>query len=71
MNGKKAKALRRAIGFKPSAPRTYTGGLVQRRGLLGNRMSIVVTAVSEGKRRQYQAAKRRGMVNHILGGKHA
>ncbi len=68
MNGKKAKALRRAIGFKPAAPRAYKGGTISR-GWFGGQ--IVTTQTAEGARRQYQAVKRRGMVNHILGAKHA
>lgn len=68
MNGKKAKALRRAIGFKPEAERTYKGGAISRGWLSGY---IVTTQIAEGARRQYQAVKRRGMVNHVLGAKHA
>lgn len=69
MNGKKAKALRRALGLKPSAPRTYTGG-IKSPGFfaLGG---LVTTQTAEGARRQYQAVKRRGMINHVLGAKHA
>ncbi len=69
MNGKKAKALRKAIGFKPAAPRGYKGGVITASRLFGG--SIVTTQVAEGLRRQYQAIKRRGMINHVLGAKHA
>ena len=69
MNGKKAKALRRALAFKISEPRTYTGGVVYAKSFFGG--SIVTTQTAEGARRQYQAVKRRGMINHVLGAKHA
>lgn len=71
MNGKKAKALRKAIGFHPSAPRTYTGGLISNKGFLFGGAPIVTTQISEGARRQYQAVKRRNMTNIVLGAKHA
>jgi len=70
MNGKKAKLLRKLIGFKPSAPRTYKGGVDVGYSLFGG-MKIVTTQISEGARRQYQAVKRRGMTKHVLGAKHA
>lgn len=69
MNGKKAKALRKAFSFHPSAPRTYTGGVIKAKGFLGG--SIVTTQISEGARRQYQAIKRRNITNIVLGAKHA
>ncbi len=71
MNGKKAKLLRKLIGFKPSEPRIYKGGLIAGKGIFGNFQSIVTTQISEGARRQYQAVKRRGMTKHVLGAKHA
>lgn len=70
MNGKKAKALRTALGFHPAAERQYTGGASGGRTPLGL-FQIVTTQISEGARRQYQAVKRRGMTNHVLGAKHA
>lgn len=70
MNGKKAKALRTALGFHPAAPRDYTGG-VPTSGFLGIGFGPVTTQICEGARRQYQAVKRRGMTNHVLGAKHA
>ena len=71
MNGKKAKLLRKLIGFKPSEPRSYKGGLIAGKGIFGNFQQIVVTQIAEGSRRQYQAIKRRAMINHVLGAKHA
>ncbi len=71
MNGKKAKALRKAMNFHPASERKYTGGVIASKGIFGNRASIVTTQISEGVRRQYQAIKRRGMTNHVLGAKHA
>jgi hypothetical protein len=69
MNGKKAKALRKAIGFKPETGRAYKGG-ASRPGVFGFG-GAVTTQTAEGARRQYQAVKRRGMINHVLGAKHA
>lgn len=71
MNGKKAKLLRKMIGFKPGASRTYEGGVIKSKGIFGNRAEIVTTQISEGARRQYQAVKRRGMSKHVLGAQHA
>jgi len=70
MNGKKAKSLRKALGFHPSEPRTYTGG-APTPGVFGIGSGPVTTQIAEGARRQYQAVKRRGMTNHVLGAKHA
>lgn len=70
MNGKKAKALRKAMNFHPAAPRAYTGG-APTPGFLGIGSGPVTTQIAEGARRQYQAIKRRGMINHVLGAKHA
>lgn len=71
MNGKKSKILRKMIGFKPGEERTYTGGVTSTKGFLFGGVPIVTTQIAEGARRQYQAVKRRGMVNHVLGAKHA
>ena len=71
MNGKKAKLLRKMVNFKPSEPRSYTGGLIVGKGIFGNAKSIVTTQKAEGARRQYQAIKRRGMTNIVLGAQHA
>ena len=70
MNGKKAKSLRKLLGFHPAAERTYTGGNPTP-GWLGIGSGPVTTRISEGARRQYQAVKRRGMSKHVLGAQHA
>lgn len=52
MNGRTAKALRKALGFHPSAERAYTG--VRQSFLFGQSG----TAIAQGARRQYQKVKR-------------
>lgn len=52
MNQKKAKSLRRALGFHPAAPRDYDTGTIK----------------STGARRSYQAVKRTPVLTrHVLG----
>lgn len=70
MNGKKAKLLRKAMNFHPAATKGYTGG-APTPGVFGIGSGPVTTQIAEGARRQYQAIKRRGMINHVLGAKHA
>lgn len=60
MRATKAKALRRAMGFKPSAPREFVNGRPTRYVVTG-------TVTATGARRQYQAVKRNGMANIVLG----
>lgn len=70
MNGKKAKALRKALGFHPAAERTYTGG-EPTPVIFGIGSGPLTTRIAEGARRQYQAVKRRNMTTIVLGAKHA
>lgn len=69
MNGKKAKALRNAVGFDSRAPREYllafgVKKFSMRPGSKLTRPGDTGTFVSTGPRRQYQAAKR--LVRHLL-----
>lgn len=71
MRATKAKALRRAMGFKPSAPREFSHDrMIEKTSIVNGRPTRYVvtgTVTATGARRQYQAVKRRGMANIVLG----
>ena len=71
MRATKAKALRRALGFKPHAPREFSHGRRIEKKLINDRPTryvvITSTVTATGARRQYQAAKRHGMTTAALG----
>lgn len=72
MNQKKARALRRAIGFKPRARREYeeTPVYAKLRNVNGVMRQAPITGAitATGPRREYQAIKRtRGMAEKVLG----
>jgi len=63
MNGKKAKSLRRALGFHPATPREYEHDKPSQKvaiGTDGKPQVYVVTGTikTTGSRRSYQAVKR-------------
>lgn len=67
MNGKKAKALRRALGFAPGEDRSYGGSqprYVAEMTTTGRVVSRTIpgTKMSQGTRNAYQKVKR----NHVL-----
>lgn len=74
MNQKKAKALRRGIGFHPAAPRQYEADEPSYRQSLGLNGKMQLsrtpgTIRSTGVRQQYQKAKRTpGLAARLLGG---
>lgn len=73
MRATKAKALRRAVGFKPSAPREFSHDhMIEKTSIVVNgrptRYVVTGTVIAAGARRQYQAVKRRrGMADIVLG----
>lgn len=71
MRATKAKALRRAMGFKPSAPREFSHDrMIEKTSIVSGRQTRYVvtgTVTATGARRQYQAVKRRGMADIVLG----
>lgn len=81
MNQKKAKSLRRALGFHPAAPRDYDTGQAKRKIVMGAdgkpQMSpegkpqlyvVTGTIKATGARRSYQAVKRNPVLTrHVLG----
>ena len=71
MRATKAKALRRAMGFKPSAPREFSHDrMIEKTSIMNGRPTRYVvtgTITVTGARRQYQAVKRNGMANIVLG----
>lgn len=73
MNQKKAKALRRGVGFHPAAIRQYEHDKPSQqigRDLKGNPALVVVTGTirSTGTRQQYQNAKRTpGLAARLVG----
>jgi hypothetical protein len=74
MNGKKARALRRAVGFHPADVRqVQTGKPIHKRGkdIAGKQTLFTYsgTVTSTGARQQYQKAKRTpGLLNRLFGG---
>lgn len=67
MNGKKAKTLRRALGFHPNQPREYDAGKSSQRVYMdvqGKPQVRVVTGTikATGLRRSYQAVKRNSVL---------
>jgi hypothetical protein len=74
MNGKKSRALRRAVGFHPADRREVkTGKPIHKLGkdVAGKQTLITYsgTVTSTGARQQYQKAKRTpGLLNRLLGG---
>lgn len=68
MNARKSRALRAALGFKPGAPREYSGGRIEQRRTRSGRVVTrhIGTITSTGPRRQYQGAKRSGMASYII-----
>lgn len=70
MNGKKAKSIRKLLRFHPAEPRTYIGGKPTP-GIFGIGSGQLTNRIAQGARRQYQAVKRRGLTNNVLGAKHA
>ena len=57
MNQRKAKTIRRLVGFDPHADRTYSGGQPHAKGPKDNRYVVTGTITATGKRRAYQDAK--------------
>lgn len=71
MRATKAKALRRAMGFKPSAPRDFSHDrMIEKTSIVNGRPTRYVvtgTVTATGARRQYQSVKRNSMANIVLG----
>jgi len=60
MNGRIAKQLRKKFGYKPYAPREYSGNGTHSKPhhKLMKYVSVTDTIVNIGKRQQYQDAKK-------------
>lgn len=71
INQKKAKALRRALGFRVGQDPQYScDGMIEKfsKNLRGDfsKFQVFGTIRSTGARRTYQNVKRQGLANHIL-----